>query len=236
MFVGACKRSLLASPARTDEKSAQGHSTARHSARRAFRRGSTRRAIGHAMFASPQRQGGDGAFGSGNAPAEEGGSGTSRRRGMSAKTSLTIPARPISDAAFPPPPLTSIPQPPSTCRRPRGSSPTCRLRATAWISRRSSGRVRARRTRSSSSGCVPLPLLFVRARASARRGNHHRARGATCSRFRDASRACRRDDVHSTRPLPLTFPTSRRAPPLLSISLSFRRRSFPRSGPRRSRP
>ena len=163
MFVGGRICEPSSRQAREGEKSDHRRAIATV---RPFRRGSTRRAIGHAMFASPQRQGGGGAFGSGNAPAEEGGSGTSRRRGMSAKTSLTIPARPISDAAFPPPPLTSIPQPPSTCRRPRGSSPTCRLRATAWISRRSSGRVRARRTRSSSSGCVPLPLLFVRARAS----------------------------------------------------------------------
>lgn len=190
------------------------------------------------MFASPQRQGGGGAFGSGNAPAEEGGSGASRRREMSAKTSLTIPARPISDAAFPSPPPSPIPQPPSTCRKPLGSSPTCRPRATAWISRRSSGRVRARRTRSSSSGCVPLPLLFIRARASARRGHHHARPNARRVRGSETRVPSRRRPLDPT--LPLTSSTSRRALPLPVIDrLGFFHFFFtraPRSGPRRSRP
>ena len=75
MFVGGRICEPSSRQAREGEKSDHRRAIATV---RPFRRGSTRRAIGHAMFASPQRQGGGGAFGSGNAPAEEGGSGTSR--------------------------------------------------------------------------------------------------------------------------------------------------------------
>lgn len=179
-------------------KSVRRLSIARHCARRPFRRGSTRRAIGHAMFASPQRQGGGGAFGSGNAPAEEGGSGASRRREMSAKTSLTIPARPISDAAFPSPP-----PPRYRSRRAHAGSRSGHLQP--------AGRERRRGSRDAPQGGSARGVRVPAARGaspsrffSSGRGRPHGVATTTRARTRGAfavpRRGCRHGDVHSTRP------------------------------------